>query len=541
MDWKERLARFLLKPQLEKINYVLEDLIDRYRYMPIVRENDPEQVIAALQEVDPQLYDYYLRQLRYNELGVELTEGNRLQAVNESRILYVRDVVTQTIINLWTDYAFGSAPQVVPIDTNARADWNEFWNARENDAVLGVRNIKSLSSTVLTDGEIFFVFFTSRQDGRITRIRTIPTEEIREIITMPGDSSTVLYYRREYRDAQGQVYTMYYKDWRATDDELDQANLPDDAILAHRVRGDMQIGTDVCILHAAHNRLGKSSRGYPLMTAGAAWSRAYRDFVQDRASVARAAASVVEKIRAKSGSRGIDLIRARMESSLVTSSGSAFDKNPPSTAGGMWIENEAVSRDWMSRPTNAGDAAVDGNALLAQAGLAGRVFPHYLGRGESFRLATTTAMERPTLEAFNGYQVWWISVFKEIAKIVLGFREKYGAVEYSTAEVDVQVEAIVLTDISQLGFFMQSINQSLIAGSLCVESAEAATIELMRVAMQTLNIQNVEPVVNPETKTYISRPGDEMNGDEPLTSGGTPETPPQSSGMEDGGFSASPF
>ena len=218
MDWKERLARFLLKPQLEKINYVLEDLIDRYRYMPIVRENDPEQVIAALQEVDPQLYDYYLRQLRYNELGVELTEGNRLQAVNESRILYVRDVVTQTIINLWTDYAFGSAPQVVPIDTNARADWNEFWNARENDAVLGVRNIKSLSSTVLTDGEIFFVFFTSRQDGRITRIRTIPTEEIREIITMPGDSSTVLYYRREYRDEQGQVYTMYYKDWRATED-----------------------------------------------------------------------------------------------------------------------------------------------------------------------------------------------------------------------------------------------------------------------------------------------------------------------------------
>lgn len=256
--------------------------------------------------------------------------------------------------------------------------------------------------------------------------------------------------------------------------------------------------------------------------------------------MARAAASIVEKIKAKGGSRGIDLIRARMESSLVTSSGSAFDRNPPSTAGGMWIENEAVSREWMNRPTNSGDAAVDGNALLAQAGLAGRVFPHYLGRGESFRLATTTAMERPTLEAFNGYQVWWISVFKDIAKIVLGFREQYGGVDYSTKEVDVQVEAIVLTDVSQIGFFMQSINQSLIAGSLCMESAEAATIELMRIAMQSLNIQNVEPVVNPETKTYISRPGEEEN-EEPPTSGGTPETPPQSSGMEDGGSSAFPF
>ena len=71
------------------------------------------------------------------------------------------------------DYGFGLNVGIVPKDETAREPWGEFWTANRNRAILNIRNQYKLSDRLLTDGELFLLFFVAR-DGGLATIRTIP-------------------------------------------------------------------------------------------------------------------------------------------------------------------------------------------------------------------------------------------------------------------------------------------------------------------------------------------------------------------------------
>lgn len=377
---RERMTRLFLGRELDKINLLTADLVTAYRERPYLYAQSPEDLITRLGEVDPQLIDVLLRQIRDAEVSPIGDEMTRVTMVKEARSLAVWDVVTKRIISLWKDYAFATAPAITPLDPDAQSILDEFLKSPQNKRLFGARSVGNLSDMVLTDGEIFFVFFVSTLDGSCI-VRTIPTEEITEIICDPEDKLSPWLYKRNVID-NGASQEIYYRDWLA-DPKKAETRIPQGAQKADHD------GTAVVVLHCAHNTNQGSLRGWPLITPGSNWSRAYRNFLQDRAAVNRAAAMLVEKVKVKGGSRAVDAVRARLESSLVNSASSTgIEQNPKPAAGSTWVENEALSREWMNRPTGATDAEKDGAPLLAQAGLAGNIYPHYLGRGESFRLAT---------------------------------------------------------------------------------------------------------------------------------------------------------
>ena len=244
--------------------------------------------------------------------------------------------------------------------------------------------------------------------------------------------------------------------------------------------------------------------------------RTYRDFLQDRRAIARAVATYVDKISAKGGSRAIDTIRRNLESAL-TSVSATMETNPPPVAGSTWLENEALERTRMPLATGAGDAEIDGNALIAQAGLAGGIYPHWLGRGEAFRLATATAMETPTFRKFRRYQLWWADVWEEMAKAVIALWERAAGGEAGEFTVNVNSGAILEKDVAVISKALADLGDR---GYVPKPEAMQIALGLLDVADPDKVIERVEAEAKARKEEEAARPpapvGEAFTQDETL-------------------------
>lgn len=500
MNLRKSLTNWLLKPEVDRLRALTEAAVNDYRMVPYLANRSPQALIEQLAEVDPRLVDLLTRSIMNYQLigGGDSSEQLRIQIIKECRSLYLTDPLTQFCVELWTDYAFGESPNLTAADPSAQEVWDEFWTADRNAPVLGDRELYNLSVTQLNDGELFLAMFASTLDGETT-CRTIPTEEIKEILYDPEDKRVVLYYRRDFTGEAG-LTTLYYPDWHATEDQLARAKLPADAKKAQ----DAIKGTDVVVIQAAFRKV--NGRGWPLATASIDWSRAYKNFLQDRAAVTKAAASVVEKIKAKGGQRAIDALRRSIGSSIPGSTDS-YETNPPPAAGSIWLENESLTREWLNRPTNAGDAEKDGASLARQAGLGMKLYLNWLGHGESFRLATATSMEGPTLKSFNRYNSFWASIWRDMFKVVAGFAEEYGGKSFDSSDAQVSSDRIINLSTDDLVKASTSLNDMVDRALIGGAPAQAAAQTLLKTVLETIGIQGVDEILQPGQPTQAKEAG----------------------------------
>ena len=494
MTLRERAAKLLLKPELQAVEHLRETFLDAYRMGPFLLS--PETLIDSLKEYDSQLIQVLVDQLQYEAFGggTTATDSERRRVVDEARRLWRYDVVTQQVIRLWTNYGFGENIEVLPDDETAQEVWTEFWTADRNQNVLAADVLHELSDDVLVDGEIFLAFYASELDGECT-VREICNDQITELLTDPEDDSQVLAYKREWIDAQNRTHTLYYLDWQADPDKLPEGLLPRDAERADEAKP----GTYVCLLHIAHDRKG-GLRGWPLMAAGAPWSREHKRFRENRAAVSAAIAMYVQKIKHSGGTRAQDAIRNKLNSALANS-GTNYETNPPAVAGSTWLENQAATLERLPMGTGASDAKTDGEALLQMAGLGGGVFPHYLGAGDAFRLATATSMEQPLLRQWSRYQIFWSAQFRKMARIVLFMKERYGRTSYETWEVQVSTDRLVETDLQMLArsvsaLFRDVFNPLTTAGQIPTEAQQQIITYTWQMLLQAMGATEVHEMIN---------------------------------------------
>ena len=511
MTIRSRFAELVLGDEIRRIRQSFTAMQEAYALGPFLLP--PEQLAAQLKEVDPWTLQDLVLQIQYDIVGglgaAGYTDAERIRAVDESMRMFRYDVITEFGYGLWTNFGFGNSVKVIPNDDKAKGVWTEFWSADRNAAVLGDDDIHELSDTVLSQGELFLIVYCSDQDGEAT-VRLLGdaenpgTKQITEFVHDPEDKSVNLYYKREWTDSNGKQQTLYYADWQAwlTDELgdgeaglLDKAKLPDGARRAENEKS----GTAVVMLHIAHNRKG-SMRGWPLMTAGAPWSRSHKKFREDRATVAAAVAMFVHKIKAKGGQRAVNAVRASIASSLQTGglSSVAFDSNPPPVAGSTWVENEAANLERLPMGTGAGDAKEDGDALLRMAGLGVGIYPQWLGVGDTNALATAKSMEQPMARQFGRYQTFWAAQWRKLVKIVLGMAEKYGSQTFENKGAEVATDKLIQTDLKEI----VSAIAPLIAQTIAaiekgqVEATPMASIlgAIWALTMDALDIENVAPV-----------------------------------------------
>jgi len=511
---RNRVTKFLLGPQVKQIELMANMMQETYQRLPAALQS-PEMIAKTFKEMDPHMLDMMLRMQQSAMIYPTVSdEASRIATVNESRSLYMWDVVTQNIIDLWTDYGFGSKLELKSLDERAQKILDAFFTAEQNQYILGQRQLADLSTQLLTDGEFYFVIYVGKGKGSIPTIRTIPTEQIKEVITNPDDAKVPLFYKRVWSDVGGSQTTLYYRDWRVgSDDEGAVAKVlaakpeiatsraenksKDAAEESAKAKGHKvtakeleAYATDVFVLPVTFR--AQNLRGWPLMTAGAPWSRAYKNFLQDRAAVSKAVAMFVDKIKVKGGSIALNDMMGRLNSSLTTGSGN-LETNPAPVAGSTWGENESLDRSRMPLTTGAGDAEKDGAPLLAMAGLAGRVFSHYLGRGEAYRLATATAMEQPVLRAFNRYRRFWDSVWQDVAIIALNSAGYDG-----DKSIIVVSDPLIQMDVEAISTFTSSVTELYDRQAVTPDQMESVANVIMGAGLRAIGVTDVGSVLEPK-------------------------------------------
>lgn len=520
---RDRLANALLGPQKREMIEAFRD-ITGFFYLggPFEPGTSPQALKARLQEYDSALLQDLVNEIEWERiggLGYDLFTGEqrRVRAVKESRRLWMLDVVSAFVVQLWTDFGFGENIKVTPEDEAGQVVWEEFWGAERNDAVLAQDKIQKLSETVMVDGDLILGYYVSTIDGMVT-VRPIDGLEITDVITDPDDSKKELLYRRQWIGANGTPMTALYPDWQPWLDwkrnpaHADPfAKLANDGRVKDVARADTLKPETIVVIQKVAYRDRGTMRGWPLMMAGAPWIREHRRFRENRAAVAAGLAMFIQKIKTKGGSRGIDAVKRKMQSSLAGSL-TSVETNPPAVPGSTFLENDAAELTRLPLSSAASDAKVDGASLLQMAGLSGGIFPHWLGEGDSYRLATATSMEQPVLRQFSRYKLFWSAQFRRMVKIVLGMAQLYGSnqrIESTGAEVS--TDRLIETDLeaisSGIGGLLTDALQPYYENGLIDDNVVREILAaIWRVALQAMGVEDAEEVASDEAFGVEAKP-----------------------------------
>jgi len=356
----------------------------------------------------------------------ELPLEERRKLIRIARQFWVKDPLMHQAVSLTTNYTFGEGLRYSSNLPDVADEIEAFWSDEDNQLELTAFQAQEQKSNELqVDGEIFFVLFVD-SDLRV-KVRTLPPEEITEIICSPDDHRRPLYYERKYsaltynmkqqRWSNGPTQVAYYADWRnyepGTWGEFDRGINFQDGL----------------VFHVALNRISWQKRGYTEMYPALDWARAHRQLLQDWVTIVKAYSTLAWKAKIKGDDpRDVERIRSRLKAMMPSFQQGPDQSWAPSGTGGVQIENDDVT---MSPIKTAGMATSPSDAreirLMAGAGMG--IMEHYFGDAGNANLATATAMELPMLKKFAARQRLWESVYTNILNYVVQKGIEAGRIE----------------------------------------------------------------------------------------------------------------
>jgi hypothetical protein len=180
------------------------------------------------------------------------------------------------------------------------------------------------------------------------------------------------------------------------------------------------------VYHVAINKRGK--RGASELEAAYDWIRAHKSFMEDRATLNRAAASIAWKKKRKGPASDIAAEVQRLTTS-ITAGGRGYESNPPPATGSTLVENENSTLEWVKTDTGGAAATADERILRMMTGAGmGGIPNHYQGDEANANLATATAMELPLLKTYEDWQALLAEVIKDILEFLLATAEEAGRI-----------------------------------------------------------------------------------------------------------------
>jgi len=335
--------------------------------------------------------------------GSVLSDHLRRQIVYESRIYAIRDALCKMITTLWQAFGVGNGVTWRAKQDSAANAIKQLWGHKSNKLLFSIPGQRELSKRFVTDGEVFLIGFP----GAPTLWRYLDPLQIVQLLTDPEDEFSTSMYLREYTDRSGVVKKRIYKDI----DNVD--GVPGEDVEGKIYTMDDIDEKDAVVIHARVN--GAVGRSEPVLTASLEWAKAHRNFMRARTAIIQSIAQVTKKEIIKGSPAQVDAAKAREDAAMATRR--AITNRPPTAR--KRIENAASKEEIVPQETWAQSAQVDGNMLLMLLGGGSGVYPHYLGAGEAFRLATATAMEGPMLRTFQSFQAVIQDVFDQVNEFEL--------------------------------------------------------------------------------------------------------------------------
>jgi len=243
--------------------------------------------VETLQESFAQL-ELALEEQGWRRFGAsyqnEFTRGALENLINISQTMYMVNPLIKRAVNVKTYYTWGQGVEVEAKDQRIQDEVIEPMTTDDGNEA----EFYSHQARILThvdqqlEGNQFFRLPTDMM-GNVS-VRSVPTNEIRDIHCKPGDPQTVWFYRRawtedEYNLTTGETehktYDVLYPDFR-----FDPINKPDQI-------GDKRVIWDEPIIHQKTGGLKHMQFGIPEVYAVLDWARAYKRFLEDWHTIVR--------------------------------------------------------------------------------------------------------------------------------------------------------------------------------------------------------------------------------------------------------------
>ena len=334
-----------------------------------------------------------------------------------------QDPTASQAVMLHNAYTFARGVSVKAKDERVQRVIDAFWqDPRNRHSLTRAAAQWRLNTERQLEGELFLALFVSTLTGRVT-VRLFDPAEFPEhngVVTLPGDPTFPVYFRREYTprwyDFEAGAYktgerrVAYYPDYRNA-----AVGVPG----GHGKWVQWERGTEVYVMHVCTNPLG--GRGLTHLNPGIPWVKALKGFAEDRVTLTAALATFAFKQKVRGNRVALQkLIDQWGRYETEKRYGPPGDSRERRQAANTLIENEASTLEQLKTDSGSSNAYLDMRMLRQMAGLGlGHIFEHYLGDPSTGNLATATAMELPMLKLFEFEQQVWEDVIGDLVTFVV--------------------------------------------------------------------------------------------------------------------------
>lgn len=355
-------------------------------------------LVERLSELELQLENAgWVRQYDLNGRENEFSLSGLKTIARLARTFFLKNPLIQRGVNVQTDYTFGRGIQITAKDEEINAVIQEFLDDLKNQVeITSHQALLQADRELQLDGNRFLVFFVHEMTGRC-RVRSIPFQEIDDIICNPDDKKEPWFYKRVWQEIKSETEieqrTAYYRDWQSPEASTDV--LPKDA----RIEPGL-------VFHIKTGGFSDWKFGVSEVYAALDWARAYKDFLANWATLMQAYARFALKLSTKGGASGV--ARAKTKLNTTVSSSNGVEGNPPALTGATFIEAaDQVALD-VVKTAGATTKAEEGRRLaLMVASAVGLPETMLTGDVSVGTLATAESMDRPTELRFSNRQEFW--------------------------------------------------------------------------------------------------------------------------------------
>lgn len=345
-----------------------------------------------------------------DQINKEFSRSGIAMINDAARLFWLKNPLIRRAVLTQANYVFGQGINIASDNEDVNVVIQDFLDDTKNKAELTSHQNRMLKEIELQlFANIFFVFFTDKLTGAV-KVRTIPEQEMKIIISDPDDNKTPLFYKRVYslqkfNTKEGeftgsQTITKYYRDWKATESDLRKVSLEFE---------------EAVIYHVSVNKLSDMQFGVSEVYSAIDWAKAYKSFLEDWATITKAYAKFAWNLTAKNKT-GMARAKAKLNTTLSSSN---TETNPPPAAGSTLTHTEGTKMEPI-KTAGATTKADDGDKLVHMVSAATGIFFHYLtGDPSTGNLATAKSMERPMELQFKNRQQLWVEVYTNILNYVI--------------------------------------------------------------------------------------------------------------------------
>jgi len=382
--------------------------------LQIVEANLQERIAELEYELEERGWE------RLSGLGdAEFSRDALRRIAREARLFIMKNPLIRRAVELENAYVFGQGVTIeadLPlIDAVVQAFIADELN---RDEISSPRAMAAQNTALKETGNLFLCFFTN--DSGDTRVRTIPFDEIQDVISNPEDAREPWYYLRQRITRASNLLDIptptnervLHPDWQYTP-----------AARPESYQG-VRIDWEHPVYHVSVNRLHGQRFGLSEIYAAQDWARAYNEFLANWATITRSLARFTWKVATKGGPAQRSLVKGQLDSGI--SSDSPY--NPAPSAASAWIETEGATNLQPVKTAGATTSPQDGRRLLLMV-CAAMGFPEtFFGDAEVGTLATAKSLDRPTELAMQGRQRLWAEILENVLAYAIERKARAGIV-----------------------------------------------------------------------------------------------------------------